>query len=89
MPPARTKSVTVAKPELPFSVHNSLVSPLPSLVTSVPDPNDDLTRELEFYRIAQDAAVSARKLLTKAGIPFSRPNDYFAEMVKKHVDLAG
>lgn len=79
---ASTKSVTIAKPEMPFSAHNSLVSLLPALATSVPDPNDDLTRELEFYRIAQDAAVSARELLLEAGIPFSRPNDYFAEMVK-------
>lgn len=66
----------------PFHYHNSLVSVLPPASTAIPDPNDDLTRELEFYRIARDAAVEARALLKKEKIPFSRPNDYFAEMVK-------
>lgn len=66
----------------PFHAHNSLVSSLPATETSIPDPNDDLTRELEFYRIARDAAVEARALLKKENVPFSRPADYFAEMVK-------
>ena len=29
-----------------------------------------------------DAAKEARKLLKKEGVPFTRPTDYFAEMVK-------
>ncbi|KAK7905698.1 rRNA-processing protein EBP2 [Exophiala xenobiotica] len=66
----------------PFHAHNSLISSLPTTETSIPDPNDDLTRELEFYRIARDAAVEARALLKKEKVPFSRPADYFAEMVK-------
>jgi rRNA-processing protein EBP2 len=67
---------------MPFHAHNSLISSLPTTETSIPDPNDDLTRELEFYRIARDAAVEARALLKKEKVPFSRPADYFAEMVK-------
>lgn len=66
----------------PFHYHNSLVSadkPAPELI---PDPNDDETRELMFYKIARDATVTARKLLKQEKIPFSRPPDYFAEMVK-------
>lgn len=72
----------------PFNIHNSLISVLPSSTTTIPDPNDDLTRELEFYRIARTAALDARSLLTKSHIPFSRPADYFAEMVKSdtHMD---
>lgn len=73
------KRISFITPSTPFSEHNSLVSTLP---ISVPDPNDDLTRELEFYKACQDAAVTARGLLKKEGIPFSRPGDYFAEMVK-------
>lgn len=68
--------------ETPFHYHNSLVSTLPPSSSTIADPHDDLTRELEFYRIARDAAVQARQLLKKESIPFSRPNDYFAEMVK-------
>ncbi|KPI38379.1 rRNA-processing protein EBP2 [Cyphellophora attinorum] len=70
------------KDRAPFSTHNSLISTLPSTTTSVPDPNDDLTRESAFYAIARAAASEARSLLKKENIPFSRPADYFAEMVK-------
>lgn len=83
---ASTKRVALVKnpnsKSTSFHMHNSLISQLPSTETSIPDPNDDLTRELEFYRIARDAAVEGRSLLKKEHIPFSRPTDYFAEMVK-------
>jgi rRNA-processing protein EBP2 len=54
----------------------------------VTDPNDDLNRELAFYKVCQAAAIEARGLLKKEGIPFTRPGDYFAEMVKndEHMD---
>ncbi len=78
-----TKRVAVTRPKMKFSAHNSLVlTSLPPASTSIPDPNDDLTRELEFYRICRSAATDARSLLKKEKIPFTRPSDYFAEMVK-------
>lgn len=54
----------------------------------IPDPNDDLNRELAFYKVCVSAATVARSLLKKEGVPFSRPTDYFAEMVKndEHMD---
>ena len=70
------------KDRAPFHVHNSLISTLPSISSVVADPNDDLIREQAFYNIARAATVEARSLLKKASIPFSRPADYFAEMVK-------
>jgi len=76
---ASIKRISFITPKTPFSEHNSLVSTEP---IDVPDPNDDLNRELAFYRVCQVAAVDARTLLKKEGIPFSRPGDYFAEMVK-------
>ena len=66
----------------PFHIHNSLISDLPSADSAIPDANDDLTRELEFYRIARSAALTARSLLKAESIPFTRPADYFAEMAK-------
>ncbi|KIV92916.1 hypothetical protein PV10_04175 [Exophiala mesophila] len=68
--------------KIPFHTHNSLISTLDAASTSIPDPNDDLTRELEFYRIARTATLTARTLFLKENIPFTRPSDYFAEMVK-------
>ncbi|EEQ90049.2 rRNA processing protein [Blastomyces dermatitidis ER-3] len=73
------KRISFLTPQTPFSEHNSLTSTEP---IDVPDPNDDLTRELAFYTVCVSAAKSARDQLKKEGIPFSRPTDYFAEMVK-------
>lgn len=79
------KRISFITPQTPFSEHNSLVSQEP---IDVPDPNDDLNRELAFYKVCQAAAVSARAMLKKEGVPFTRPGDYFAEMVKndEHMD---
>lgn len=63
---------------LPFHVHQSVTTS--ELVTI--DVNDDLTRELAFYKQALEAAKEGRQKLLAEGIPFSRPADYFAEMVK-------
>ncbi|KAK4683481.1 rRNA-processing protein EBP2, partial [Tremellales sp. Uapishka_1] len=46
------------------------------------DAQDDLQREMAFYKLALEAIPQARKLATKFDIPFTRPTDYYAEMVK-------
>ncbi|OJZ92776.1 hypothetical protein ASPFODRAFT_276848 [Aspergillus luchuensis CBS 106.47] len=73
------KRISFLTPATPFSEHNSLVSQEP---IEVPDANDDLNRELAFYKVCQAAAMTARSMLKKEGVPFTRPGDYFAEMVK-------
>ena len=73
------KSIALPLSKLPFSAHQSLSS---SAQISIPDVNDDLNRELAFYKQCLDAAIEARSLLKKESVPFSRPTDYFAEMVK-------
>ncbi|KAI5203307.1 Ebp2-domain-containing protein [Aureobasidium subglaciale] len=65
--------------KLPFSENQVIISDSP---TEIPDIEDDLSRELAFYKQSLDAVTKARGLLKKEGIPFSRPADYFAEMVK-------
>ncbi|KAJ5558558.1 hypothetical protein N7535_008773 [Penicillium sp. DV-2018c] len=80
------KRISFIGPQTPFSEHNSLVSKEP---IEVEDVNDDLNRELAFYKVCQAAATQGRSLLKKEGIPFTRPGDYFAEMVKndEHMGL--
>ncbi|KAI8578108.1 hypothetical protein K450DRAFT_249076 [Umbelopsis ramanniana AG] len=46
------------------------------------DVHDDLKRELAFYQQALEAANIGREKVKAAGLPFTRPDDYFAEMVK-------
>ncbi|KAF7422458.1 rRNA-processing protein and EBNA1-binding protein ebp2 [Pleurotus ostreatus] len=58
-----------------------------TLVLSYPetidvDVSDDLNRELAFYKQALHGANTARSLAAKHNLPFTRPSDYFAEMVK-------
>lgn len=76
---ASIKRISFITSQTPFSEHNSLVS---TDDVDVPDPNDDLTRELAFYKVCQAAAIEARRTLKKEGVSFTRPTDYFAEMVK-------
>ncbi|OCL01733.1 Ebp2-domain-containing protein [Glonium stellatum] len=64
---------------MPFSEHQSLTTAAP---TSILDVEDDLSRELAFYAQSLATVNEARALLKKEGVPFSRPADYFAEMVK-------
>lgn len=64
---------------MPFSEHLQHTSAEP---VEIPDIDDDLKRELTFYSQALQAAKFARKALQKEGVPFSRPMDYFAEMIK-------
>jgi len=56
--------------------------PDPESGTSPLDIHDDLKREVAFYNCALEAVHEARARCTKAGIPFSRPDDFFAEMIK-------
>ncbi|MCL7030026.1 hypothetical protein MKW94_010997 [Papaver nudicaule] len=46
------------------------------------DVNDDLTRELSFYNQALEGTRQAFDKLQKMNLPFLRPPDYYAEMVK-------
>jgi rRNA-processing protein EBP2 len=64
--------------ELPWVETLSLVSPRPD----VPDVNDDLSRELAFYQQALHTVMEGRERVKTTGQLFTRPNDFFAEMVK-------
>jgi len=44
--------------------------------------HDDLKREVAFYDLALKGVQIGRSLCAKHDIPFARPNDFYAEMVK-------
>ncbi|KAF4455214.1 hypothetical protein F53441_2364 [Fusarium austroafricanum] len=71
---------------VPFATHQSVLSSA-ATADSIPDVSDDLQRELAFYSQSLEAAKSARKLLRQEGVPFSRPKDYFAEMIKEDAHM--
>ncbi|EJC99019.1 Ebp2-domain-containing protein [Fomitiporia mediterranea MF3/22] len=51
------------------------------------DVNDDLNRELAFYKQALHGASTAHTLASTHTLPFTRPPDYFAEMVKSDAHM--
>lgn len=73
------KRISLPLSSLPFSAHQSLTSSEP---IKIADVSDDLNRELAFYAQSLEAVKEGRKLLKQEGVPFTRPTDYFAEMVK-------
>ncbi|KAK4702588.1 rRNA-processing protein EBP2, partial [Phenoliferia sp. Uapishka_3] len=54
----------------------------------IPDAENDLERELEFYKQSLWAAQHAEGLFEAASLPFTRPNDYFAEMLKTDAHMS-
>lgn len=76
---AALNRISLPYSKLAFSEHQSITSDEP---TEIPDVEDDLSRELAFYKQCLSAAKDARAKLKKEGVGFSRPADYFAEMVK-------
>lgn len=76
---AALKRISLPVATLPFSEHQSITSDKP---TEIEDVSDDLKRELAFYSQSLEAVKSARLLLKAEGVLFTRPTDYFAEMVK-------
>lgn len=71
---------------IPFASHQCVVSQARTS-DSIPDVSDDLQRELAFYSQCLEAAKIGRAKLIKEGVPFSRPKDYFAEMVKEDAHM--
>merc|ERR1712238_307670 len=73
--------VIVPRTPLPFGNHGDPESnPL--------DIHDDLKREVAFYNTALEAVNLARPKCQEFGIPFSRQEDFFAEMVKTDDHMA-
>lgn len=78
-------SIALPHKDLKFFEHLSVTASEPLVLKDV---QDDLERELAFYKQGLAAAKIGRAALTREKIPFARPTDYFAEMVKsdEHMD---
>lgn len=84
---AVTEQLQSAKRGMPWVETFDVISenPLPFDIKRGGNPldvHDDLKRELAFYNAALEGVNVARKNCADAGVPFSRPDDFFVEMVK-------
>ncbi|KAL6942831.1 rRNA-processing protein and EBNA1-binding protein ebp2 [Hanseniaspora osmophila] len=70
-----------------FQEHQSVTSGK-STEESIKDIYNDTERELAFYKQSLEAVLEAKEKLYNLKVPFKRPLDYFAEMVKTddHMD---
>lgn len=50
--------------------------------------DENMARELAFYQQALEAARIARDKFRELDVPFSRPDDYYAEMLKSDEHMA-
>ncbi|ODV95652.1 hypothetical protein PACTADRAFT_3342 [Pachysolen tannophilus NRRL Y-2460] len=77
---------SLARIQLPWSKHSfeehQSVTSTEKIEPQVKDIYDDTQREVAFYKQGLEAAITGRKELLKLKIAFSRPLDYFAEMIK-------
>ncbi|KAH3662390.1 hypothetical protein OGAPHI_005642 [Ogataea philodendri] len=73
--------------KLKFNEHQTVTSS-EAVAPKIKDVDDDTERELAFYKQGLEAAVEGRKKLLALKVPFTRPKDYFAEMLKddSHMD---
>ena len=44
--------------------------------------NEDIKREMAFYNVAKENVMKGMQILVQAQVPISRPDDFFAEMLK-------
>ncbi|PHH81167.1 hypothetical protein CDD80_58 [Ophiocordyceps camponoti-rufipedis] len=70
----------------PFASHQCIAADTET-ADSVPDVSDDLQRELALYSQSLEAARLGRSKLLSERVPFSRPLDYFAEMLKEDAHM--
>lgn len=50
--------------------------------------HDDIKREMAFYNMARENARKGMEILLQAKVPISRPDDFFAEMLKTDEQMA-
>jgi len=57
-------------------------------VLNIKNVEDDLEREKEFYSTSLKASNEGLDNLREENVPYTRPEDYFAEMIKTDVHMA-
>lgn len=82
---AALRRIALPVAKMTFTEHQTITTSEP---VAIEDVSDDLKRELAFYAQSLSAAQQGRKLLKDEGVPFTRPTDYFAEMVKADEHMA-
>ncbi|KAI8092567.1 putative rRNA-processing protein ebp2 [Halteromyces radiatus] len=74
--------------DLPWIETMQVTSTKPIEIKQDDNQDQDMARELAFYQQALEAARIARDKFKELDVPFSRPDDYYAEMLKSDEHMA-
>jgi len=83
----KSKTMEITKP-MPWMERLDITSEAALNFSSAQEVHDDLKREVVFYDCALESVMLAKKLFEKENVPFSRPDDFFCEMVKGDEHMA-
>lgn len=70
---------------IPFTEHMSVTNENPVKLGDAAQAlqiNDDIKREIAFYNNTRENVMKGMQILVQAKVPISRPDDFFAEMLK-------
>jgi len=82
------KLINNTKGRIPFSEHMTITNDKPMVVPEALNVHDDIKREISFYNMTRENVKKGMEILVQAKIPISRPDDFFAEMLKSDEHMA-
>ncbi len=82
------KLINNTKGRIPFSEHMTITHENPLVVPEQLNVHDDIKREIAFYNLTRENVKKGMQILVQAKIPISRPDDFFAEMLKSDEHMA-
>ena len=82
------KLINNTKGRIPFSEHMTITSDKTLEVPEALTVHDDIKREIAFYNMTRENVKKGMEILVQAKIPISRPDDFFAEMLKSDEHMA-
>ncbi|CDW84423.1 UNKNOWN [Stylonychia lemnae] len=73
---------------VPFTEHMTITNEHPMVVPESLAVHDDIKREMAFYIMTRENVKKGMEFLVQAKLPISRPDDFFAEMLKTDQHMA-
>lgn len=83
-----SKKLIKKQGRIPFSEHMTITNEGLLQVPSALNVHDDIKREIAFYNLTRENVKKGMEILVQAKVPISRPDDYFAEMLKTDEHMA-
>ena len=86
-----SKKLIKKQGKIPFGEHMTLTNPNSASLGDNAQSlqiNNDIKREVIFYNNTRENVMKAMQILIQSKVPISRPDDFFAEMIKSDAHMA-